>query len=182
MRAVERISEFTPTGVSAGVAEKQPSSRPLPPRAKRSCLGGHPEVPGVLKRRTGPAGIPCASESVASACCSRFGCLCSLGAGVDGRRASPTSLLRFGRQNEVSLVVSCDVAYSRSRQGSAGLEALWLRTWDLSDGVACVSPALTSNTPAIAVLCRSVRVPIGFLSGMPIETSSRCERVVPHHF
>jgi Rieske Fe-S protein len=61
----------------------------------------------LLKRRTGPAGIPCASESVASARCSHFGCLCSLGAGVDGRRASPTSLLRFGRQNEgVSLVVS----------------------------------------------------------------------------
>ena len=32
--------------------------------------------------KTGPAGIPCASESVASARCSRFGCLCSLGAGL----------------------------------------------------------------------------------------------------
>ena len=54
----------------------------------------------LLKRKTGPAGIPCASESVASARWSRFSCLCSLGAGVDGRRASPTRLLRFGRQNE----------------------------------------------------------------------------------
>ena len=60
----------------------------------------------LLRRTTGPAGIPCASESVASARCSRFGCLCSLGAGVDGRRASSTSLLLPGRQNErVSLVV-----------------------------------------------------------------------------
>ena len=36
-----------------------------------------------------PAGIPCASESVASARYSRLRCLCSLGAGVDGREASP---------------------------------------------------------------------------------------------
>jgi hypothetical protein len=49
----------------------------------------------LLKRKTGPAGTPCASESVASARCSRLGCLCSLGAGVDGRRTSSTKATPF---------------------------------------------------------------------------------------
>jgi hypothetical protein len=67
------------------------SQKPEPHRSRRKSF---------LKRRTGPAGIPCASESVASARCSRFGSLCSLGAGVDGRRASSTSVLLSGRKSE----------------------------------------------------------------------------------
>jgi hypothetical protein len=89
-------SSFTPTSPSC--------EAPLRPRkgASRTARGV-----GTPQRKTGPAGIPCASESVASARCSRFGCLCSLGAGVDGRRASSTRLLLSGRKNEgVSLVVS----------------------------------------------------------------------------
>jgi hypothetical protein len=77
----------------------------------------------LLKRKTGPAGIPCASESVASARCSRLSCLCSLGAGIDGRRASSTRLLLSGHKNEgVSLIVSPDPPYGVCGEG-AGLVA-----------------------------------------------------------
>jgi hypothetical protein len=77
----------------------------------------------LLKRKTGPAGIPCASESVASARCSRLSCLCSLWAGIDGRRASSTRLLLSGHKNEgVSLIVSPDPPYGVCGEG-AGLVA-----------------------------------------------------------
>ncbi len=53
----------------------------------------------LLKRTAGPAGIPCASGSVASAGGLRLGCLCSLGAGIVGRGASSIRLLLSGRKN-----------------------------------------------------------------------------------
>jgi hypothetical protein len=45
---------------------------------------------------------------------SRLGCLCSLGAGIVGRRASPTSLVRPGAKNDqLSQVVSPDLLLRR---------------------------------------------------------------------
>jgi hypothetical protein len=100
-------------------------ARPRPCRSRRKPL---------LRRKTGPAGIPCASESVASARCSRFGGLCSLGAGVDGRRASSTSLLLSGRKSEGGV-------FSMKRAGCLGrrhvgqvLPSSWV-------GAALISPS-----------------------------------------
>jgi hypothetical protein len=58
-------------------------------------------IAAPLNEKTGLAGIPCAAESVASARRSRFGCLCSLGAGIAGREASSISLVRSASKSDL---------------------------------------------------------------------------------